>query len=75
MGPLTFVNCMREFPDSQQIYLFLLFALLFLKLLFSLVLSYILQICVIDLNHVGLGMKEAIQIYFSIHEFQLDDFL
>jgi hypothetical protein len=75
MGPLTFVNCMCEFPDSHQIYLFLLFALLFLILLFSLVLTYILQICVIDLNHVGLGMKEAIQIYFSIHEFQLDDFL
>jgi hypothetical protein len=34
-----------------------------------------LQICVIDISYVGLGMKQAIQIHFSIHEFQLDDFL
>jgi hypothetical protein len=34
----------------------------------------VLQICAIDLIHVGIGAKHAIQVYFPIREFQMDDF-
>jgi hypothetical protein len=74
MGPLTFSNCMCEFLQFHQVYLFFFFALLFFKLLIHIFVSGILQINVINLIHVGLGMKQALQVYFPIQEFQLNDF-
>jgi hypothetical protein len=67
------IVCVNLFNSMNFIYL-LFFALLFFKLLFHIFLSCFLQICVINLIHVGLGMKQALRVYFPIHKFQLNDF-
>jgi len=74
MGPVTFSNCMCEFLQFDQIYFFFFFAPLLFKLVIHIFLSCILQICVINLIRVGLRMKQALQVYFPIHEFQFNDF-
>jgi len=60
--PVIGVNFFTSIKFNCLFYL----SFLFLKLLFPVFLNSILQICVIDLIHVRLGTKEALQVYFPI---------